>query len=311
MDLLAHLETFVAVADELSFSKAADELGIAQPLLSRRVKTLEAQLGGALFDRSRRQIELTEFGELMVPYARDVLHRGEHLLRVARSAHRSTVVSLGVPPDCDPQALARVLTAGVERDVTLRVQELPAAEREAALATGSLTLALVRVPATAPLRVRLGLATVRPRPSGDRPIHLEELRPRRGAADRLRTTILVTPEDDVPLFMDPLRKATARAGLPESTIRTASASASALAEMFAGTGALLCGARFAQRQQVAWAPLADGSLHRGYRLAGTSGTSADWLVPLLADSIGVDGGPARARPVPVRADDRARLAARG
>lgn len=310
MDLLAHLETFVAVADELSFSKAADELGIAQPLLSRRVKTLEAHLGGALFDRSRRQIELTEFGELMVPYARDVLHRGEHLLRVARDARRSTAVTLGVPPDCDPQALARVLTAGVEHGVTLRVQELPAAERAAAPADWS-SLALIRVPAMAPLRVRLGLASLPPRPSHDRPIHLEELRPRRGAADRRPPTILVTPEDDVPLFTDPLRKAIARAGLPESTIRTTTASAAALAETIAGTGMLLCSARFARRHDVAWAPLADGSLHRGYRLAGASDAYAGWLLPLLADAIGVDAGSPRGHSAPVRADDRVRLAARG
>ena len=48
MDLLVHLETFVAVAEERSFSRAAEALGIAQPLLSRRVKSLEDHLGGEL-----------------------------------------------------------------------------------------------------------------------------------------------------------------------------------------------------------------------------------------------------------------------
>lgn len=311
MDLLAHLETFVAVADELSFSRAAEELGIAQPLLSRRIKTLEQHLGGTLFDRSRRQIELTGLGELLVPYARDVLHRSEHLLSVARTAGRSAAVTVGVPPDCDPQAVARVLTAGAERGVTLRVHELPPAERQAALDDGSLTLSLARVPVTAPLRVRLGLATVEPRFSDGRPVHLEQLRPRRGAAARRGPEILVTPEDDVPLFAEPLRRAIARAGLPESTVRTVSASAPALAETFAGTGMLLCSAQFARRHRIAWAPLADASLHRGYRLVGTSHISTDWLVNLLAASIGVDTGPAREDPPPARVDDRIRMAARG
>lgn len=69
MDLLVHLETFVAVAEERSFSRAAEAQGIAQPLLSRRVRTLEDSLGGELFDRSRRQIEITAFGELLLPHA--------------------------------------------------------------------------------------------------------------------------------------------------------------------------------------------------------------------------------------------------
>lgn len=311
MDLLAHLETFVAVADELSFSRAADDLGIAQPLLSRRIKALEAHLGGELFDRSRRQIELTDLGDVLVPYARDVLHRSEHLLGVARSARRSAVVTVGVPPDCDPQALARVLTAGAERDVLLRVRELPAAERAAALDEGTVTLALLRMPAArAPLRVRLGLATHRPHILGDRPVHLDQLRPRRGAAVRQRPTILVTPEDDVASFTGPLRKAVARAGLAESAVRTTTAAAPALAEMLAGGGSLLCSARYAQRQQIPWAPLADESLHRGYRLAGSASRPLDWLVPLLAASIGVDAGPAHGDVARVDADDRVRLAAR-
>ncbi|MGW1984999.1 helix-turn-helix domain-containing protein [Streptomyces collinus] len=60
MDLLAHLEAYVATVDERSFSRAADRLGIAQPLLSRRIKTLETHFGGLLFDRSRRQVVTTE-----------------------------------------------------------------------------------------------------------------------------------------------------------------------------------------------------------------------------------------------------------
>ncbi|GAA0919963.1 hypothetical protein GCM10009557_90760 [Virgisporangium ochraceum] len=67
MDLLAHLAAFVAVADEASFSRAADRLGIAQPLLSRRVRTLEEHFGGPLFDRSPRRVSTTDFGQLLLP----------------------------------------------------------------------------------------------------------------------------------------------------------------------------------------------------------------------------------------------------
>lgn len=308
VDLLAHLETFVAVADEMSFSRAADELGIAQPLLSRRIKSLEKHLGGDLFDRSRRQIELTDLGDLLVPYARDVLHRSEHLLGVAMSASRAVSLALGVPPDCDPAALARIITAGAERGVTLSVRELPATQRAAAVEDGTLPTALVRVAtATAPIRVRLGLTRATPR-AHDRPVHLDELRPRRGSDERRLPTILLTPEDDISLFTEQLTRATARAGLPENTVRATATSAAALAEMLAGTGVLVCSERYAHRHGVGWAPLADESLHRGYRFADASNTPTDWLVPLLAAAVGADAELPRDDARPVGDDERAKLA---
>ncbi|MYR91462.1 LysR family transcriptional regulator, partial [Streptomyces sp. SID685] len=91
MDLLAHLEAYVATADEASFSRAADRLGIAQPLLSRRIKTLEGHFGGPLFDRSRRQVTTTELGVLLLPYARDVLDRAQRLRQAAHSARHARV----------------------------------------------------------------------------------------------------------------------------------------------------------------------------------------------------------------------------
>ncbi|MYU63311.1 LysR family transcriptional regulator, partial [Streptomyces sp. SID69] len=100
MDLLAHLEAYVATADEVSFSRAADRLGIAQPLLSRRIKTLEGHFGGLLFDRSRRQVTTTELGVLLLPHARDVLDRAQRLRQAAHSARHARVRAVGVPADC-------------------------------------------------------------------------------------------------------------------------------------------------------------------------------------------------------------------
>lgn len=303
VDLLAHLEAYVAVCEERSFSRAAELLGIAQPLLSRRIKTLEGHVGGDLFDRSRRQIEATSLGELLLPHAKDVLNRAEHLHEVARSARETAVRAIGVPPDCDPVALARVLRAGASHGLAVSVHELAADERVAGLEDGSLAFAVLRVPPeTAAMRVPLGLAG-----GVGRLVHLEDLRPRRGAVAEVGPAILSSAEDDVPFAADRLRRAAARAGLPESQLRSAASTAMALAETLAGNGRLLCTERFARRHDVAWAPLADPSLHRGYELGGAP---PDWLAALLAAALGavtklaprVDG----------RADDaRARLAARG
>lgn len=63
---LRHLRYFQAVAEELSFSKAAQRLNIAQPALSRAVQELEEEMGVRLIDRNRRTIRLTPGGEVLL-----------------------------------------------------------------------------------------------------------------------------------------------------------------------------------------------------------------------------------------------------
>ncbi|HSH77619.1 MAG TPA: LysR family transcriptional regulator, partial [Herpetosiphonaceae bacterium] len=70
---LRHLRYFEAIARHGHVSRAARELHLAQPSLSKQLRVLEAELGVALFDRVGRRIELTEAGKLLLPYARRVL----------------------------------------------------------------------------------------------------------------------------------------------------------------------------------------------------------------------------------------------
>jgi len=68
---LRTLEYFIAVAEEGSFTRAAQKCFITQPSISTQIQALERELGEALFDRTQRTTMLTEGGRLLLPYARD------------------------------------------------------------------------------------------------------------------------------------------------------------------------------------------------------------------------------------------------
>jgi DNA-binding MarR family transcriptional regulator len=70
---LRHLQTLVAVAEEGSFSRAAERLRIAQSAVSRTIRDLERELGRSLFDRSTHHVELTVAGQLTLDRARATL----------------------------------------------------------------------------------------------------------------------------------------------------------------------------------------------------------------------------------------------
>src|ERR671920_2517876 len=80
------LRAFLAVAEELHFTRAAMRLYVAQQALSRDVRRLERELGGELFVRTTRQVTLTADGERLLPYARRVLQAQDELLAVFRQA---------------------------------------------------------------------------------------------------------------------------------------------------------------------------------------------------------------------------------
>lgn len=100
------LRTFVLVSEELNFTRAAERLHLSQPSLSRRVRDLEQILGGRLFDRGPRKVQITQFGAQQLPRAIAVLEEVDGFVDQARSvATRRAGVDGGSPalePVVDP-----------------------------------------------------------------------------------------------------------------------------------------------------------------------------------------------------------------
>jgi epsilon-lactone hydrolase len=82
---LRHLRSFVAVAEELNFGRAAEQLYLSQPALSRQIRALEQFVGVELFRRSTHQVELTLAGEALLDRARSILRGVDEAVTVTQS----------------------------------------------------------------------------------------------------------------------------------------------------------------------------------------------------------------------------------
>ncbi len=110
---LRHLRYFEAVARHSHVTRAAEELHIAQPALSKQVSQLEQELGVALFDRVGRNVRLTEAGEALLPHARSVMSQiqAAKAEMAERVGLRSGRASVGTPPTVGTQLLPQALAA--------------------------------------------------------------------------------------------------------------------------------------------------------------------------------------------------------
>jgi DNA-binding transcriptional LysR family regulator len=85
---LRHARYFIAVAECLNFRKAAQQLHVAQPPLSRQIRQLEEYLGVGLFVRDKRRVELTKAGYAFLDEARKLIIQAGHAADVARHAQK-------------------------------------------------------------------------------------------------------------------------------------------------------------------------------------------------------------------------------
>jgi DNA-binding transcriptional LysR family regulator len=89
MDMeLRHIKYFLAVAEEMNFTRAAKKVGIGQPPLSQQIRSLEEELGAPLFRRVPRGVELTDSGKVFLPEAEAILAQAERAKKIARRGAR-------------------------------------------------------------------------------------------------------------------------------------------------------------------------------------------------------------------------------
>jgi DNA-binding transcriptional LysR family regulator len=95
---LRHVRYFIAVAEYLNFRKAAEQLHIAQPPLSRQIRQLEEDLGVTLLVRNKRRVELTKAGHAFLEQARKLIVQAGHATEAARHAQKgeSGIVRIGI-----------------------------------------------------------------------------------------------------------------------------------------------------------------------------------------------------------------------
>ena len=103
------LRTFVAVTQSLSFTRAAEALGIRQPTVSQHVRRLEEQVGRPLFVRDTRSVALTSDGEALAGFAREILAAHERAVGYFTGSHLTGRLRFGVTDDLALTPLPMIL----------------------------------------------------------------------------------------------------------------------------------------------------------------------------------------------------------
>src|SRR5438067_1458922 len=145
---ISQLRCFVAVAEELHFSRAAERLNMTQPPLSRQIRLLEHHVGVGLLERNSRNVRLTAAGKAFLPEATRILRMAEEAAFTARRAARGEQGSLaiGFTSASGYSLLPEVVRRVRERcpGVSLNLKELVSTAQVEALNAGEIDLGLMR-----------------------------------------------------------------------------------------------------------------------------------------------------------------------
>jgi DNA-binding transcriptional LysR family regulator len=147
---LRHLHYFIAVAEELNFSRAAERLHIAQPPLSQQIRQLEAELGFELFHRTKRKVRLTAAGMVFFEEVQKILQQLEKAIQIGRQTSRGEVgqLAIGFASSAAHNVLPEILQAFRTEfpNVTLQLRELTTDQQLQWLEQGRIDIGFVRPP---------------------------------------------------------------------------------------------------------------------------------------------------------------------
>ncbi len=146
---LRHVRYFIAVAEYLNFRKAAEQLHIAQPPLSRQIRTLEEDLGVTLLVRNKRRVELTKAGHVFLEQARKLIVQAGHASEAARHAQKgeSGVVRIGIASGLGG-AVSKVVFEHRKRRPSIEVEckDIFSSHQNEALQKGIIDIGFLRPP---------------------------------------------------------------------------------------------------------------------------------------------------------------------
>jgi len=146
----SQLQAFICVAKNSSFSLTAEQLHLTQPAISKRISSLEEQLGYPLFDRVGHQVELTEAGRVLLPNALKILHDIEDCKKQIQNIDNkvSGRLSLAASHHIGLHRIPKVLKSYTKKypDVELDFQFLESEQACNAIRHGEIELAIVTLP---------------------------------------------------------------------------------------------------------------------------------------------------------------------
>ena len=147
---MQQIRYFVALAQTLNFTRAAEQCNVSQPALTRAIQQLEHELGGPLFHRERNNTHLSELGRMMAPYLESVADSARAAKSAAISAKKieNVTLTLGAMCTIGPQLVADLIVRfqSAHPNVEVNVIDGEASAMIAALERGDLHLSLVGVP---------------------------------------------------------------------------------------------------------------------------------------------------------------------
>lgn len=142
-----HLKYFLAVAKNQSFTKAAQEMHISQPSISKMIKNMEDELGVPLFQRDKRKIELTDAGHALYQQTHEIINSFENLTTTISNIVnlKKGHIKIGIPPIVGASFFPQAIGDFIQNypDIEIELIEVGSKTIEAAIASGELDVGIV------------------------------------------------------------------------------------------------------------------------------------------------------------------------